>query len=76
MIISIYINKLLEKFNIEKFGYYCFLTGIFFSSLSSWCINSIIINFGQFISFLKPKKFFKDKWNYPLIISGILMINK
>ena len=73
MIDSIYINKLLEKFNIEKFGYYCFLTGIFFLA-SAVGVSILLLLISVTITFLKPKNFLKDKWNYPLLISGILMI--
>ena len=73
MIDSIYINKLLEKFNIEKFGYYCFLSGIFFLA-SAVGVSILLLFISVTITFLKPKNFLKDKWNYPLLIGGILMI--
>jgi len=66
-------NILFEEFDIEKFGLFCFLTGIFFLA-SAVGISIIFLLISVFISFLKPKNFFKDKWNYPLFISGILML--
>ena len=70
---SIYINRLFKKFNIEKFGYYCFLTGIFFLA-SAVGVSILLLLISVTITFIKPKNFIKDKWNYPLLISGILMI--
>ena len=66
-------NKLLKDFNKEKFGFFCFLTGIFFLA-SAVGISIIFFLISILISFLGPNKFLKDKWNYPLIITAILMI--
>ena len=65
--------KSLEAFNLERFGYFCFLTGIFFLA-SAVGISVLLLVISLFISFLKPAQFFKDKWNYPLLISAFLMV--
>lgn len=65
--------KIFKELNIEKIGLFCFLSGVFFLA-SAVGISIILIIISVIISFLKPLKFFKEKWNYPLIISGILMI--
>ena len=72
MTISIYKNRLIKEFNIEKFGFICFLTGIFFLA-SAVGISIILLLVSVIISYLKPDKFLKDKWNYPLLLSGVLM---
>ena len=66
-------NKLLEILNLERFGYLCFLAGIFFLA-SAVGISVILLLISIFISFLSPSQFFKDKWNYPLLISALLML--
>ena len=65
--------KSLEAFNLERFGYFCFLAGIFFLA-SAVGISVLLLIISLFISFLKPAQFFKDKWNYPLFISAFLML--
>ena len=50
-----------------------FFNWLFFLA-SAVGISIIFLLISLIISFLKPYKFFKDKWNYPLIISSILMI--
>ena len=66
-------TKSLEAFNLERFGYFCFLAGIFFLA-SAVGISVLLLIISVFISFLKPAQFFKDKWNYPLFISAFLMV--
>ena len=66
-------SKLFKDFKIEKFGFFCFLTGVFFLA-SAVGISIIFLLISLIISFLAPHKFFEDKWNYPLILSSILMI--
>ena len=69
----LYKNKLIKEFNIEKFGFICFLAGIFFLA-SAVGISIILLLVSVIVSYLKPDKFLKDKWNYPLLLSGILMV--
>lgn len=66
-------KKLLDSISLEKFGYFCFLAGIFFLA-SAVGISVLLLLISIFISFLSPSQFFKDKWNYPLFISAVLMI--
>ncbi len=68
-----YIKRFLNGFNIEKFGFICFLTGIFFLA-SAVGLSILLLLISVIVSFLKPYKFFKDKWNYPLLFSSILML--
>ena len=67
-----YKNRLFLDANIEKFGLFCFLTGIFFLA-SAVGISILFLTISVIVSFLKPHKFLKDKWNLPLIICGIWM---
>ena len=66
-------NILFEEFDVERFGLFCFLTGIFFLA-SAVGISIIFFLVSIFIAFLKPKNFLKDRWNYPLLISAFLML--
>ena len=66
-------KKFFKSWNAEKFGFFCFLTGIFFLA-SAVGISILFFLISILISFLKPYSFFKDKWNYPLILSAILMV--
>ncbi len=69
----LYKNKLIKRFEIEKFGFVCFLAGIFFLA-SAVGLSILLLLISVIVSFLKPYKFFKDGWNYPLLISAILML--
>ena len=69
----LYKKKLIKNFNIEKFGYICFLSGIFFLA-SAVGISILLLLISVIISFQKPYDFIKDKWNYPLLLCGILML--
>ena len=66
-------NILHKKLKVEDIGFFCFLIGIFFLA-SAVGISIILLLISVLISFLKPYEYFKDKWNYPLIVSGILML--
>ena len=61
-----------KDFNIEKFGFYSFLAGVFFLA-SAVGVSIILLLISLLISFLRPQNLLKDKWNYPLIISSTLM---
>jgi len=67
------IPSLKEK-SIEDYGSLLFLLGIFF--LPSTIIISILFLLPAFIisSFLSKKSFFKDYWNFPFIIFGLLIL--
>ena len=65
-------NTLSNNFNQENIGDLCFYSGIFFLA-SAVGVSMVLLIISQLISFLKPSPFLKDKWNYPLILSGILM---
>ena len=73
MIQSLYKDKFFKDFNPEKFGFYCFLSGVFFLA-SAVGISIILLFISLLISLFRPYKLLKDKWNYPLIISSFLMI--
>tara|TARA_B100000886_G_scaffold335996_1_gene293982 strand:- start:720 stop:2033 length:1314 start_codon:yes stop_codon:yes gene_type:complete len=69
--LKIYILK--EK-TLENYGFVIFLLGIFF--LPSSIVVGILFLFPAFLlsSFTSNKSFFKDYWNYPFIIFGLLII--
>ena len=64
----------LRNKKIEEFGFILFLTGIFF--LPSTLFLSILFLLPAAIigSFIQNKNFFSDKWNYPFLIFGILIL--
>jgi len=70
---SSYKRKFFNNLNTDNIGLICFLTGVFFLA-SAVGISLMFLLISVIISFLKPYKFLKDKWNYPLIISGLCMI--
>ena len=72
MFISIKKNILLKNYNQENIGSLFFYSGVFFLA-SAVGVSMLLLIISQFISFLKPSQFLKDKWNYPLFISAILM---
>ena len=61
MIPYLYKRKLIKNFNIEKFGYICFLTGIFFLA-SAVGISILLLLTSVIISFKKLRKFFTQNW--------------
>ncbi len=66
--------KTKEFLNIKKLGFIFFYIGTFLLP-STLFLAAIFILISCFIgSFYNSKNFFKDKWNIPLLISGILMI--
>ena len=72
MNISLVKNNFLKDLNKEKVGTLCFYSGVFFLA-SAVGVSIILFIVSQVISFQNPYKFLKDRWNYPLIISGLLM---
>tara|TARA_B100001093_G_C26847281_1_gene1023456 strand:- start:2698 stop:4008 length:1311 start_codon:yes stop_codon:yes gene_type:complete len=72
MNISLGNRKLSTNFSIQSFGFFCFLTGVFFLA-SAVGISMIFLLISQFVSFTKPSNFLKDKWNYPLFLSAFFM---
>ena len=72
MIITLEKKEFFKNLNEEKIGTYFFYIGVFFLA-SAVGLSMIFLLVSQFISFLKPSQFLKDKWNYPLITCAILM---
>ena len=72
MFIYIKKNNLLKNYNQENIGSLFFYSGVFFLA-SAVGVSMLLFMISQFISFLKPSQFLKDKWNYPLFISAFLM---
>ena len=73
-----FVNTFKSKFNfkdvnIDKFGFCCFLAGVFLLATAVG-ISIILLLVSLLVSFRKPQNLFKDKWNYPLIVSSLLMI--
>jgi len=65
-------SKLGNNFNIENLGYISFLIGVFLLA-SAVGISILFFLISVVISFSKSKGYFKDKWNYPFILSSIYM---
>ena len=62
-----------NEFNTKKLGLVSFLIGIFFLS-SALPISGLFLIFSLILSFKKESILIKDKWNYPLLISSLLML--
>ena len=64
----------LKNKTIKEYGFILFLTGIFF--LPSTLFLSILFLLPAAIigSFIQNKNFFSDKWNYPFIVFGLLIL--
>ena len=69
--IKLYFSKVKT---FEQYGFNFFLIGIFF--LPSSIVIGILFLFTAFIvsSFSVKKSFFKDSWNYPFMIFGLLIL--
>tara|TARA_B100001057_G_scaffold64828_1_gene58572 strand:- start:1526 stop:2836 length:1311 start_codon:yes stop_codon:yes gene_type:complete len=69
--INLYFSKVKT---FEEYGFIFFLIGIFF--LPSSIVIGILFLFTAFIisSFSVKKSFFKDSWNYPFMIFGLLIL--
>ena len=66
--------KLLRDKNIEQYGLTLFLCGIFFLP-STLFISILFLLPAAIIGSFEQKKFFlDDKWNYPFLIFGILIL--
>ena len=66
--------KTKEFLDFKNLGFIFFYIGTFLLP-SALFVAAVFILISCFIgSFYNSKNFFKDKWNIPLIISGILMI--
>ena len=63
----------LEDFNIDKFGYISFLLGTFLLA-SALGISIIFLLISLIISFLRKKNYLNDPWNYPFLLSSLLML--
>ena len=63
----------IKNFNSNKLGLFCFFSGVFLLP-SAVGISIIFLLISIFLSLLKTEQILKDKWNYPLILSSLLMI--
>ena len=68
-----FFDMLLRKRTLREYGIFLFLTGIFFLPSSLFIGILFLLPSGVIGSFLQDKPFFKDIWNYPFIIFGILI---
>ncbi|MAO02030.1 MAG: O-antigen polymerase [Flavobacteriales bacterium] len=66
--------KLFKKSSIENIGIILFLSGIFFLPSTLLFGVSFLLPAAIMGSFLQQKSFFKDKWNYPFLIFGLLIL--
>ena len=69
--IKLYFSK--EK-NLEDYGFIFFILGLFF--LPSTIVIGVLFLLPAFIltTFLRYKSFFKDHWNLPFLIFGLLIL--
>ena len=69
------IKDLIKRtYSLNEIGHFLFYVGIFFL-VSAPFISAIFLLIALIISFfLSRKNYFFDKWNYPFIVSGTLML--
>ncbi len=67
-------NKLFKKRSLREYGFFLFLIGIFFLP-STLFIGVLCLLPASIIGYLlQEKPYFKDRWNYSLIVFGILIL--
>ncbi len=68
------INKFPQKFATKNIGFILFLSGIFFLP-STLLIGSLFLLLSAIVgSFFHRVPYFRDKWNYPFLIFGTLIL--
>lgn len=67
------LNGIFKKRSIQEYGSLLFLLGIFFLPSAFFLGIIFLLPAAILGSFFNDKNFFKDKWNYPLLIFGILI---
>ncbi len=67
-------NKYIRNLDIKDFSFLLFLLGIFFLPSSLLISSFFLLPSGILGGFLQKKAFFQDKWNYPFMIFGYLII--
>ena len=68
------VHRLLEKLRNNNFGLFLFLCGIFFLPSTLLISISFLLPAAVLGSFAQKKSFYKDKWNYPFLIFGIVIL--
>ena len=67
------ITGIFKKRSIQEYGSSLFLFGIFFLPSALFISIISLLPAALLGSFFNKKNFFKDKWNYPFLIFGILI---
>ena len=68
------LDKLSNKRSINDYAFFLFLTGIFFLPSTLLIGGLFLISAAILGSFLNKRTYLKDKWNYPFLIFGIVII--
>ncbi len=69
-----YKNNLLKKRTLTEYGSMLFLSGIFFLPSTLFIGLLLLLPASIVGAFSQDKSFFKDRWNYSLIIFGVLIL--
>ena len=71
---EIHKNKFFKKRTLREYGSLLFLAGIFFLPSTLFIGLLLLLPASIIGSFLQDKSFLKDRWNYPLIGFGVLIL--
>ena len=66
--------KYIRNLGTKKFAHLLFLIGLFFLPSSLFISSLFLLPSALIGSFLNNKSYFKDKWNYPFIVLGVLIL--
>ena len=66
------LNSLKQK-GVEKYGFLLFLIGVFFLPSTLFIAILFLLPAALIGSFMNNNFYFKDKWNYPFFVFGILI---
>ena len=67
-------NTFFRKKSINYYGLYFFLTGVFFLPSTLFIGLLFLLPAAIIGSFINNKSYFNDKWNYPFLIFGVLVL--
>ena len=67
------LNGILKKRSIQEYGSFLFLLGMFFLPSAFFLAIIFLLPAALLGSFFNKNNYFKDRWNYPFLIFGILI---
>tara|TARA_B100000989_G_scaffold281221_1_gene245260 strand:+ start:390 stop:1700 length:1311 start_codon:yes stop_codon:yes gene_type:complete len=68
------LNQFIKKLSIKDYGIFLFLSGIFFIPSALFIGILLLLPASIIGSFLQKKNYLEDKWNYPFLAFGTLIL--